>query len=138
MQVFQNGGGGGGGGALSTTGSMGAPENVLDTGVSFTSDSSKPRQLKFIQGYQDYWADMTHIVGPAVITITAGVGVAVGSVVGEELWLCGTSDDYTVKFAEDTAYTMLKLNGAWTAYQNSILKLMWNGLQWIETGRNGL
>ena len=60
--------------------------------------------------------------------------IADGTTAGQELYLIGTSDTNYVVFS--SAGTNMILNGDWIGGVNMILKLVWDGTKWQETGRN--
>lgn len=109
-----------GGGALFVTGSTGVPQNlVAGTGIVYV-ETSGPRQIWFVA------------TAAGEVIITANPQISAATTVGKELWVYGTSNDNYPVFNDGTG---LALKGAWYGYANSILKLMWNGSAWAETGR---
>lgn len=99
-------------------GTPGVPLTILPA-VSIAV-SPDDRQLRFIDS-----------AGGAV-PMTAVPQIAVGTIVGQELLLVGTSDvDYIILHDGDG----LKLNGAANMKNNQTLSLFWNGSNWAEITR---
>jgi hypothetical protein len=110
-----------GGGAINVNGSRASPVNIVaGTGIDSGTLGTDQRKLLFINGN-----------GGAVI-VTANPQIAAGSVVGQELIVIGRSDSNTVTFADGTG---LSLNGSITMYADSVLSLIWDGTNWVETSR---
>lgn len=109
-----------GGGALFVTGSTGTPQNIVaGTGIVYV-ETSGPRQLWFV----------ATAVGEVILTAIPQITAA--TIVGKELWLVGTSNDNYPTFHNGDG---LALRGDWSGLLNSILKLVWDGTNWLETGR---
>lgn len=114
------GSGGAGGGALTTTGTVGAPNNIVaGTGIAYVPGVFS-RQVWFV----------ATAVGEVDVTVNPQIAAA--TTLGYELWVYGTSNDNYIILQDGTG---LSLKGDWYSYANSILKLMWNGSVWAETGR---
>lgn len=114
------GGSGSGGGAMFMTGTRGSPNNIVaGTGVAYVS----------INGARQTWFVAT---ASGEVTVSATPQITAGSVVGYELFLIGTSDDNYPTFHDGNG---LALKGDWSGLLNSVLKLIWDGTNWVETGR---
>jgi len=68
--------------------------------------------------------------GPVVVT--ANPQIAPGNVDGQELILQGRDAVNTVEFQDGTG---LSLNGAWIGGLDSVLRLSWDTVNWVETSR---
>lgn len=103
---------------LVPNGTVGAPNAI--TAVGGISIQGIMREVQFV-------------VGSGAITVTANPQIEVGTVVGQELILFGTSDSNTVTVSNGTG---LGLNGACTLRNKASLYLVWNGSIWCEVSRN--
>lgn len=111
-------GGGGGDGAYVAFGSSGAPLAVSGAvGVLVSSDQ---RQLRFI------------VSTGGAQAVSASPQVSPGSVIGQELTLCGASNTNYLTFADGSG---LSLNGALNLKANNAVYLVWDGSAWFEISR---
>lgn len=117
--LFGAGGGGSGGGEIVTTGSVGTPQSISATGIAYV-EGTNARQVWFVS------------TAGGEVDVTTNPQIAVSTTVGRELWIYGTSDSNYIILQDGNG---LSLKGDWYSYSNSILKLMWNGSAWAETGR---
>lgn len=100
-------------------GSQAAPSAIVaGTGVPFSGTVID--NTIFIQG------------SGGAVTVTANPRVAVGSVVGQRLWIIGCSDTDTVTMADGNG---INLNGSIVFQQYTALLLTWNGSVWVEVSR---
>lgn len=75
----------------------------------------------------------TYIAGNGgAVTVTANPQIAAGSVDGQRLTLIGRHATNTVTLADGTG---LSLNGGWVGALDSVLKLRWDGTNWVEESR---
>lgn len=109
----------GGGGTLVPTGTRGSPNNITTSGITFVAATGK-RQIWFVA------------TSSGEVTVTANPQISAGTTVGSELWLVGTSNDNYPTFNDGTG---LALKGACSITLNVILKLFWDGSNWVESGR---
>jgi hypothetical protein len=80
-----------------------------------------------------YESETIYVAGDGgAIDITANPQIAAGNNDGDELILIGTSDANTLQFDDGNG---LSLNGAMVLYNNSVLKLKWDGTTWLEISR---
>lgn len=108
------------GGALGVTGTRASPSAIVaGTGIAFTGNGA--RQMWFIQG------------SGGAVDVSANPQVAAGSIVGQELVLCGRSDSNTVLLEDGTG---LSLNGQCLLAEDSVLGLFWDGTNWVEMFRS--
>lgn len=106
-------------GAPTLVGSRASPTLITAAGgVAFTSTLYKT--INFIAG------------DSGAIDITANPQIAAGSTVGQELLLIGRHATNTVTFEDGTG---LSLNGMWVAGLDSVLGLVWDGTNWVESFR---
>jgi hypothetical protein len=109
-----------GSGALSVQGSTGAPTQVDPTiGVPTTSDQ---RQLRFISS----------IAGSGAQVITENPQIAPGTIVGQELFLKGTSDTDYIVINDGNGVSQ---NGAIEFKNHFTGAYIWDGSVWSENGR---
>lgn len=107
-----------GGGALSVTGSRASPISITAAG-GITSSASQ-RALLFVQG------------SGGAVTVTANPQISAGTTVGQELYLVGRSDTNILTLSDGTG---LSLNGQMDLAADSVLKLFWDGTNYVESGR---
>lgn len=100
------------------TGSEGVPELITAGGGIAIADV--PVEMIFVAGNG----------GP--IDITVDPQIAVGTTIGQELTIVGTSDANTVLLQDGTG---LKLNGALLLKAKTNITLLWTGTVWKEVGR---
>lgn len=112
-----------GGGALVATGNPGSPSTITAAGGFTHTFSSGERQAIYCVG--DTTTGTTVTANPQVQASTS-------TSYNLEYWLIGTSDSNTITLNDGTG---LKLNGPMTLFSGSILKLIWNGSLWVESGR---
>lgn len=67
------------------------------------------------------------------VAVTAVPQIAPGTVIGQELYIFGTSDNALVIFHNGDGLT---LNGAVSLVRNASIYLVWTGLTWNEVLRN--
>lgn len=102
-----------------TSGTRASPTAIVaGTGVVFSG--SNYSNVYFIAGSG----------GP--VTVSANPQISAGSSVGQFLTLVGRSATNTVTLADATG---LSLNGAWVGGLDSVLRLMWDGTNWLEIAR---
>jgi hypothetical protein len=112
-----------GGGALVVTNTPAAPGTITAAGgITFTFSNGE-RQLMFLIGDTTTGTDIT--ANPQINATTT-------TAYNLELWLMGTDNTRPIILDDGTGLT---LNGQMTLNNNSLLKLLWNGSTWIETGR---
>lgn len=112
-------GSGGGGGTLAAGGTAGSPLNV-SAGTAISVSAVDTRQIRYIQG------------NAGAVTMTANPAIAAGTDVNTELILVFKSDSNTVTIPEGLG---VALKGEFVGYNNSVLKLFWDGSQWVEISR---
>jgi len=119
-QVVGGSGSGAGGGALVVTGSIASPQSIVaGTGIAYV-EGTDARQVWFVKS------------NGGEVNVIANPMIAPALTVGRELWIYGTHNtDYIILMQLNNPY----LKGDWYSYSNSILKLVWNGTAWAETGR---
>lgn len=101
------------------TGTRAAPSSIVaGTGIAFTGTFAE--NIWFIQG------------SGGAVNITANPQIVAGTNVGQRLTLIGRSDTNTVQFDDGTG---LSINGSCILGEDQVLKLMWDGTNWIEIGR---
>lgn len=105
---------------LFPNGSRGSPNAVTAAGGISTLDML--REIQFVSG------------SPGAVIITKNPQVAVGTVIGQELILKGTSNTNTVTLSNGTG---LELNGPCPLRNGSMIWLVWDGTVWGEVSRNG-
>jgi len=99
------------------TGSTGSPSNVTaGAGVSPSGDV----------------AEIIFVDGTGGVDITASPQIAVGTTIGTNLILVGTSDVNSVLLEDGDG---LSLNGDMLLQQNSTISLIWDGTVWSEESR---
>lgn len=112
-----------GGGALVITGSPSAASTITAAGGFTHTFSNGERQAIYCVG--DTSTGTTVTANPQ---ITASTSTSYNL----EYWLIGTSDTNSITLSDGTG---LKLNGPMTLFNGSMLKLLWNGSLWVESGR---
>lgn len=112
-----------GGGALVITGTPSAASTITAAGGFTHTFSNGERQAIYCIG--DTSTGTTISANPQISASTS-------TSYNLEYWLIGTSDTNTITLNDGTG---LKLNGSITLSNGSILKLIWNGSLWIESGR---
>lgn len=109
-----------GGGALVVTGSRASPQSITAAGgIAFTGTDA--RQMWFVQG------------SSAPIAVTANPQIAAATNVGQELVIVGRDDTNTIFLQDGTG---LSLNGGILLTSDSVLSLVWDGTNWVETSRS--
>ncbi len=105
-------------GGQTVTGTRAAPQAIVaGTGIAITGQLD---QVWFIKG-------------TGGVTISANPAIAAGERVGQMLTLIGRSNSDTVRL-NDALGTSLK--GDWLGEADSIIRLMWDGTNWVELCRN--
>lgn len=105
-------------------GSTGTPRDVANTGITSSAShmsTSVMEQVCFVQG------------NGGAVDITSNPQIEAHTVVGAVMTLYGENDTNTLLLEDSNG---LKLNGPALLMDNYVLRLMWNGSVWIETGRN--
>ena len=102
------------------TGTKASPTQITVSGITNGIVEAVQFQIIFIEG------------SGGAIDVTADPQVADAEADYQHIWLYGCSDTNTVKFEHGTG---LILNGNFTMGEDDILKLFYNGTDWIETGR---
>lgn len=108
--------------AVYITGSRSSPSSIVAaTGIAFTGA---------------YWQNLWFIQGSGgAVTISANPQIAAATNVGQVLTLVGRSDSNTVTLSDGTG---LQLNGPCTLIAGSVIKLLWDGTNWVELYRNSI
>jgi hypothetical protein len=101
------------------SGSTGSPQAITAAG-GITSTAAIPFQTQFVQG------------SGGAVTVTATSQISAGTVVGQIIYVIGTSDTNTLTLSDGSG---LSLNGAITLYNHSVLALIWDGTLWNELFR---
>lgn len=97
---------------------------------------ASPESITAVGGItpEDVLRQMVFVVGSSgAVVITASPQIAAGTVVGQELILCGRHDVNTVSIANGTG---LELNGTCVLRAGSRIYLVWDGTVWGEVSRN--
>ena len=110
-------GSGSGSGTPTVTGSRASPQ-AISTNIAFTGTNYK--NIWFVSGS-----------GGSTV-ITANPAIDAGTNVGQELTLIGRSN---LNWLELTDGSGLSLNGTCTLFSDSVLNLIWDGTNWVETSR---
>jgi hypothetical protein len=124
-------GSGGGGGAYIVTGTRATPQKIQTaSAISFTVGSQ--RSLNYICGSNNGANCNSSVV------VVASPQIQPGTIVGQELTICGASDFYPVTINHSTTEI---LNGTIVFQKNDCLALIWGGTDgyvssWVEIGRN--
>lgn len=134
-----------GGKFLKTDGSAASWDNPGATPVltsSFASPSILPRLITgggiltlTAPGYSNFiWAKSSS----GLIDVTATPSITIGTAVGQQLHVIGTSDTDAFTLQDQAALpsSQLQLNGNWVSSAFGVLNLMWDGLLWVETSRS--
>lgn len=112
-----------GGGALVVSGTPSAPNTITAAGgITFTYSNGE-RQLMFLIGDTTTGTD---------ITANPQISAATTTAYNLELWLMGTDSTRPITLDDGNGLT---LNGQMVLNDKSLLKLLWNGTTWVETGR---
>jgi len=98
------------------TGSAGSPTNIGASG-GVTATAAVPFQTQWVQGSG----------GP--IVVTANPQISAGTVVGQILYLIGSSDTNSLSISDGSG---LSLNGTMVLYNHSAISLIWDGSLWSE------
>lgn len=101
------------------TGSAGTP-SAITAGGGIAFGGAAYSNIWFIQG------------SGGAVTVSANPQISAGTNVGQSLVLVGESSMNTVTIQDGTG---LSLNGTWVAGQNSVISLLWDGTNWVETSR---
>lgn len=119
-RMIGGGGSGSGGGALVVSGTRASPTAITaGGGIAFVSTDA--RNMYFIEGSS-----------AGITDITANPQIAVGVTVGQELVLVGRNNSNTVLVQDGNG---LSLNGEYEMGEDSVLNLVWDGVNWVETSR---
>lgn len=108
--------------AVFITGTRAVPSNIVaGTGIAFTGA---------------YWQNLWFIQGSGgAVTVSANPQIAAATNVGQVLTLVGRSYSNTVTLSDGTG---LQLNGPCTLIAGSVIKLLWDGTNWVELYRNSI
>lgn len=110
-----------GGGALTATGSLASPQLISSPTGSIVLGGYQ-RELVFIQGDG----------GPVGL---ANPPITSGTVVGQEVYIIGTSDTDTVEMFSNGN---IVCNGVYIMKNHSFIYLIWDGSNWVEVSRNDI
>lgn len=105
-------------GAMAVYGTIGTPETITAAG-GITAQADQ-RQLHIIKS------------SGGAVTVTATPQISVGTIIGQELELDGTSDTNYINLSDGNG---LSLNGAISMKENNYLSLYWRGDVWRERNR---
>jgi hypothetical protein len=106
--------------APNVTGSRASPSDIVaGTGIAFTG--TRYNNIWFIRG------------SGGVVNVSANPQIAAATNVGQRLRLIGRSDTNTIQLNDGTG---LSLNGPCIFAADTVLDLMWDGSNWIETSRS--
>ena len=102
-----------------TYGTRGSPQAITaGGGITYNGNA---REMQFIQG------------SGAAVNITATPQISAGTTVGSILMMIGRSSTNTVTFENGTG---LSLNGTCVLGEDETIEFVWDGTNWLETGRN--
>ncbi len=108
-------------GSIVSVGSTASPQSITSAGG--ITHAGNQRELHFI------------VSNGGAVSVAANPQISVGSIVGQELDITGTSDTDYITLVHGTGLVM---NGDCVLKNGSYLSFIWNGSAWAEKSRNSL